>query len=175
MTARLTRVIEGVLARGGAEVPQKLPSGAAGNEWKAMLGDEHKKVHEHWVHTTTARLTKETRRKLMLASQAKDFTEKISVRGPVPEADQDDLTCKIRLSDGQKVSAPALRRMALATRSGRASTERSAWPVPEIAFRAAVQTARWRPATPGLRRRATSQAAPFLTCLFLWDVIIASQ
>lgn len=54
-----------------------------------------------------ARFTKETRRKLVLASSAfKEITEEISTRGSVPEADQDDMTFEVQLFDGRKVRAP---------------------------------------------------------------------
>jgi hypothetical protein len=56
---------------------------------------------------TPARLTKETRRKLVLASSAvKELTEETYVRGAVPEADQDDMTFEVQLIDGRKVRAP---------------------------------------------------------------------
>lgn len=54
-----------------------------------------------------ARLTKETRRKLLLASSnVKELTDETTVRGSVPEADQDDMTFEIQLLDGRKVKAP---------------------------------------------------------------------
>lgn len=56
---------------------------------------------------TPARLTKETRRKLILASSAvKELTEETSIRGVVPEADQDDMSFEVQLADGRKVRAP---------------------------------------------------------------------
>lgn len=58
-------------------------------------------------HSTPVRLTKEIRRKLVLASSAvKELTEEISIRGVIPEADQDDMTFEIQLIDGRKVRAP---------------------------------------------------------------------
>lgn len=57
--------------------------------------------------TTPARLTRETRRKLVLASSAVvGLTETISIRGAVPEADQDNMTFEIQLLDGDKIPAP---------------------------------------------------------------------
>lgn len=57
--------------------------------------------------TTPARLTKETRRKLILASTTvKELTEETSVRGSVPEADQDNMSFQVQLFDGRKVRAP---------------------------------------------------------------------
>lgn len=56
---------------------------------------------------TPARLTKETRRRLVLASsKVKELTEEAFVRGTVPEADQDDMTFEVQLSDSRKVGAP---------------------------------------------------------------------
>ena len=55
----------------------------------------------------TARLTKEIRRRLVLASpKVKELTEEIAIRGAVPEADQDDMSFEIQLIDGTKVKAP---------------------------------------------------------------------
>lgn len=54
-----------------------------------------------------ARLTRETRRKLVLASSdIKELTEEIVVRGSIPEVDQDDMTFELQLIDGRKVNAP---------------------------------------------------------------------
>lgn len=53
------------------------------------------------------RLTKETRRRLVLASSnLKELTDETTVRGSVPEADQDDMTFELQLLDGRKVKAP---------------------------------------------------------------------
>ncbi|MEX1039653.1 MAG: DUF4268 domain-containing protein [Pirellulaceae bacterium] len=32
-------------------MPQKLPGGVAGKQWKEMLGDQHKKIHDRYLHT----------------------------------------------------------------------------------------------------------------------------
>lgn len=57
--------------------------------------------------TAPARLTKETRRRLVLASsRVTALTEETTIRGSVPEADQDEMTFEIQLVDGRKVSAP---------------------------------------------------------------------
>lgn len=54
-----------------------------------------------------ARLTRETRRKLVLASsQVRELTEECSVRGAVPEADLESMTFHVQLADGRKVRAP---------------------------------------------------------------------
>lgn len=52
------------------------------------------------------RLTRESRKKLVLASKAREFTEETCVRGTVPEADQDDMNFEVQFADGQKVRAP---------------------------------------------------------------------
>jgi len=54
-----------------------------------------------------AKLTKEIRRRLVLASsKVRELTEEISVRGAVPEADQDKMTFEVQLMDGRKIKAP---------------------------------------------------------------------
>jgi hypothetical protein len=54
-----------------------------------------------------ARLTKETRRTLLLASpKVTELTEEFAARGAVPEVDQDDMSFEIQLVDGRKVKAP---------------------------------------------------------------------
>jgi hypothetical protein len=54
-----------------------------------------------------AKLTKETRRRLVLASsKVKGLTEATEVRGTVPEADQDDMTFEVQLIDGRKIKGP---------------------------------------------------------------------
>lgn len=59
------------------------------------------------ARTTPARLTKETRRKLVLASsKVQELTEDTSIRGTVPEADQEKLTFEVQLLDGRRVPAP---------------------------------------------------------------------
>lgn len=58
-------------------------------------------------HQTPARLTKDVRRRLVLASPTvRELTEEIGIRGMVPEADQDDMTFEIQLIDGRKIKAP---------------------------------------------------------------------
>ena len=58
-------------------------------------------------HQTPARLTKDVRRRLVLASPTvRELTEEVAIRGTVPEADQDDMTFEIQLMDGRKIKAP---------------------------------------------------------------------
>lgn len=55
----------------------------------------------------TARLTKATRRQLVLAStQVQNVTEEVTTKGVVPEADQADMTFEIQLKEGRKIQAP---------------------------------------------------------------------
>jgi len=55
----------------------------------------------------TARLTKETRRTLLLMSkQTKEYTEEVEYRGLVPELAQDKMTFEIAIISGPKVIAP---------------------------------------------------------------------
>ncbi len=54
-----------------------------------------------------AALTKDTRKKLILAStKTKELTDEIDVRGYIPEADQKDLTFEIQIINGPLVRAP---------------------------------------------------------------------
>ncbi len=59
------------------------------------------------AHTQPAKLTRETRRQLVYASSAaREMAEETSVRGSIPEADQDDMQFEIQMADGRKVKAP---------------------------------------------------------------------
>ena len=56
------------------------------------------------IHAT---LTRQVRQRLVREfSEVKEPTEELAVRGVVPEADQDEMTFQIQLSDGSKVKAP---------------------------------------------------------------------
>ncbi|MFP4193163.1 MAG: hypothetical protein ACLFU6_13965 [Candidatus Hydrogenedentota bacterium] len=58
-------------------------------------------------HPNPVKLTRETRRKLVLASSKVNvFTEEHTVRGGIPEADQDRLTFTLQLINGRRISAP---------------------------------------------------------------------
>lgn len=52
---------------------------------------------------TPARLTKETRRRLVLASKAEELTEETTVYGSVPEADQQKKTFEIQVPDDRRI------------------------------------------------------------------------
>lgn len=55
----------------------------------------------------SAELTRETRRRLVLASSnITELTDDVSVRGAVPAIDQDAMAIQIQLSDGRKIKAP---------------------------------------------------------------------
>lgn len=54
-----------------------------------------------------ASATRETRRKLLLASsRLNELTDETSVRGTISEVDQDDMTFELQLIDGRKIKAP---------------------------------------------------------------------
>lgn len=54
-----------------------------------------------------ARLTKATRRKLVLASsQVQELTEEVTLRGSIPEADQGKMTFELQVISGPRVPAP---------------------------------------------------------------------
>ena len=58
-------------------------------------------------HIQPAKLTRETRRRLVYASSAaQEIAEDTTVRGSIPEADQDDMQFEIQMADGRKVKAP---------------------------------------------------------------------
>ena len=52
-----------------------------------------------------ARLTRASRRKLLLASHVNEMTEEVIVHGLIPEADQDRMTFQIQMAEGRKVNA----------------------------------------------------------------------
>ncbi|WP_322629953.1 hypothetical protein [Halothiobacillus sp.] len=57
--------------------------------------------------TRKARLTKATRRKLVLASsQVQELTEEVTLRGSIPEADQGKMTFQIQVINGPLLAAP---------------------------------------------------------------------
>lgn len=73
---------------------------------RSLVNDEYMEFdpgnHEH-----PARLDKETRRTLILASaKTQNYSEEIELRGTVPEADQKQESFTLVLDDGQKLSAP---------------------------------------------------------------------
>ena len=53
-----------------------------------------------------ARLNKSTRRKLLLASKEQEVTEEVTLRGSIPEADQDKMTFELQSLDGSRINAP---------------------------------------------------------------------
>ena len=55
----------------------------------------------------SAKLTRETRRRLVLAaSNVEELTEDVAVRGTVPAIDLDEMTLQVMLVDGRKIKAP---------------------------------------------------------------------
>ncbi|WP_295577723.1 hypothetical protein [uncultured Lamprocystis sp.] len=54
-----------------------------------------------------ARLTRSSRRKLLLASsQTRELTEEVTLRGTIPEADQDRMTFDLQVTNGPRVTSP---------------------------------------------------------------------
>ncbi len=51
-------------------------------------------------------LTSEIRERLLQASQAEEWTEEVTLKGRIPEADQADLSFELELPDGVKLKAP---------------------------------------------------------------------
>lgn len=54
-------------------------------------------------NTKSARLTKDSRRKLLRTSRITEITEEVIVRGSIPEADQDRMTFELQLPEGRKL------------------------------------------------------------------------
>ena len=56
---------------------------------------------------STARLTRETRRRLLLASsRVMEITEEVELRGSIPEADQERMTFQMQLVSGSRTTSP---------------------------------------------------------------------
>ena len=55
--------------------------------------------------TSSARLTRESRRRLVLASQISEMTEEVRLRGAIPEADQGRMSFELLLPEGRKIGA----------------------------------------------------------------------
>ena len=53
-----------------------------------------------------ARLTKDTRRKLVLASRIREVTEEVYIRGYIPEADQRRMSFEVQLLGGHRIQSP---------------------------------------------------------------------
>ncbi len=91
------------------DVTQHLPDNALGyfdRIGRSLRADEAMEFSSP-SSDTPARLTRETRRTLVLASeQVREYTEEITLRGGIPEADQDDMTFELQMLDGKKISAP---------------------------------------------------------------------
>ena len=86
-----------------------LPEGSLAyfNRIGRSLGDNEYIEFDAPSSTTPIRLTRRTRRQLILASSSvKEITEGVSLRGSIPEADQDAMTFELQLIQGQKVPGP---------------------------------------------------------------------
>jgi hypothetical protein len=90
-------------------IPENLPNSALGYFDRIGRSLREGEVMEFSApaQTSPARLTKETRKKLLFASNTlKEMTEEISIRGTIPEADQDNMTFEIQPIIGHKVTGP---------------------------------------------------------------------
>jgi len=56
--------------------------------------------------TKKAKLSKPTRKKLVLASKVSEITDEVLLRGVIPEADQAKMTFELQIVDGSKINAP---------------------------------------------------------------------
>lgn len=73
---------------------------------RSLHGDEYIEFPSP-ASTVPIRLTKQTRRQLILTSSSvKEITEEVSLRGTIPEADQHEMTFELQLIQGQKVTGP---------------------------------------------------------------------
>lgn len=71
------------------------------------LRDEEWMEFSTSLHPTPVRLTKEIRRTLILASsRLQELTEEVTLRGSIPEADQDNMTFELQLINGRKLTGP---------------------------------------------------------------------
>lgn len=93
----------------GQPVGQALPGQILGyfDKIGRSLKDEEAIEFANPEGQISATLTRDIRRRLVRASsEVKELTEEISIRGVVPEADQDAMTFEIQLIDGRRVRAP---------------------------------------------------------------------
>jgi hypothetical protein len=71
------------------------------------LRDNESIEFESVGNSPPTRLTKEIRRKLLLSSsQVNEVTEEVTIRGTIPEADQQAMTCTIQFTTGELIQAP---------------------------------------------------------------------
>ena len=68
------------------------------------LRDEESIEFSSPTRATPARLTRQSRRKLVLASRMREMTEEVRVRGSIPEVDQDRMSFELQLLGGRKIS-----------------------------------------------------------------------
>ena len=106
--ARESIVCAVAAAERGTSARDHLPQSALGyfDRIGRGLRDEEAIEFPTAGQTTPARLTRETRRRLVAESNVTQVTEEVAVRGSVPEADQADMTFEIQLFDGRKIKAP---------------------------------------------------------------------
>jgi hypothetical protein len=99
----------GVAEKGTAAITEHLPETVLGFFDRFGRGLRDGEAIEFPSATTQepVRLTRETRRKLVLAAtNAKAYSEEVWIRVAIPEMDQDDRTFEIQTPDGRKAKAP---------------------------------------------------------------------
>ncbi len=101
-------IVEAIAAaEGNTGVEELLPSKCLGmfDRIGRRLRDDESINFNTPDGTKKGRLTKESRRRLIRASQVNEITEDISIRGLIPEADQDRMTFQVQLRTGHKIHA----------------------------------------------------------------------
>lgn len=95
-------------AESGARITDVLPEATLGyfDRLGRSLRDGEAIEFTTPTQPAPARLTRESRRRLVLASQVREVTEEVSVRGSIPEADQEKLQFHLQTRDGRRVEAP---------------------------------------------------------------------
>lgn len=74
---------------------------------RSLQEDEAIEFNDGSTNMVAGRLTRETRRRLLLASSSiKTITDEIVVRGKVPKVDLERMTCEIELFDTRRIRAP---------------------------------------------------------------------
>ena len=68
------------------------------------LHDEESIEFSSPTKAATARLTRQSRRTLVLASRIREMTEEVRLRGTIPEVDQDRKSFELQLLEGRKIS-----------------------------------------------------------------------
>lgn len=92
-------------AEHGEPINNHLPAELLGYFDRFGRGLREGEALEFWPdQARPARLTKLTRRQLLLASQNDELTDEVVIRGRVPELDQPKLTCEVEGADGRRIT-----------------------------------------------------------------------